>query len=64
MILIVFESDTFPLSKQHLSGMDNWEKHDIDSLQVLPKQVLTLSYHSFSIKKRLKKRKQKILSMN
>ena len=64
MILIVFENDTFPLSKQHPSGMENWEKHDIDSVQVLPKQVLTIFYHNVSIKKRLKKRKQKILSMN
>ena len=26
MILIAFENDTFPLPKQHPSGMDNWEK--------------------------------------
>ena len=47
------------LPKQHPSGMDNWEKLDIDSLQVLPKQVLTLSYHNFSVKKKTKKEKAK-----
>ena len=35
------------------------KKHDIDSLHVLLKQVLTLSYHNFSVKKKTKKEKAK-----
>ena len=60
MILIAIENDLFPLPKQYLSGMNDWGEDDIDSSQFCLKN-LTLYFHNFSVKKRLKKKKKKIL---